>query len=269
MTKASHEGLFNQESLDSPADDSSKANQIRQHSRSLKIRVGSDASQAGKTGNEGHRQRLRERLKRDPLVLEDYELLEYLLTCVIKRKDTKPLARELLASFGNLRGVLDARASELAQVNGFGPALLLFWQALRELLARYAIGPALQREVLASPEAVARFARARLAGCDHEECWLALLDNGNHLLSWSRLHVGSVATVSLEPRDIFAAALAKKANGIILVHNHPGGSLRPSRADQEFTDTLCQLAPSLGTRFLDHLIVTDSGCFSILQKQPL
>lgn len=227
------------------------------------------SGKSGQTGKEGHRQRLRERLERDSVSLQDYEILELLLTYVLKRQDTKPLARELLARFASLRGVLDARPSELVEVKGFGPALVLFWQTLRELLARYAVGQAREREVLASPEAVASFARARLSGCDHEECWLALLDNGNHLISWQRLHLGGVASVGLEPRDIFALALAKKASGIILVHNHPGGSLRPSRADQEFTDILCQLAPSLGTRFLDHLIVTDSGCFSILQKQPL
>ena len=127
----------------------------------------------------GHRARLRQRLSMDPLSVADYELLELLLGYGLTRRDTKPLAKELLARFTSLRGVLDARPDELLDVPGFGPGLLHLWRVLRETLARYMEGPVRQREVAANPESIARMAQARLAGRTEEEVWVALLTQAN------------------------------------------------------------------------------------------
>ena len=217
----------------------------------------------------GHRARLRARLEREPLAVADYEVLEMLLGYGLPRRDTKPLAKELLARFGSLRGVLDARPGELEQTSGFGAGLQAFWRLLREVLARYEESPVRQRETLASPEAVARMARNRLAGCSHEECWLALVDTRNRLIAWERLSRGGVADVPLQPRDVLEVALIRKASGIILVHNHPGGSLEPSRSDMALTEELQRLAPCMGLRFLDHVIVTEGACYSITQCKSI
>ena len=112
----------------------------------------------------GHRSRLRQRLAREPLAVADYEILELLLGYGQPRKDTKPLARELLLRFHNIRGVLDAPPEQLLAVPGFGPGLLSMWQVLREVLARHAAAPLLQGVEVATPQAVAEMARARLAG---------------------------------------------------------------------------------------------------------
>ena len=88
-------------------------------------------------GTAGHRARLRQRLNRDAQTVEDYEILELVLGFALTRKDTKPLAKELLRRFGTIRGVLDARPDELLAVDGFGPGLLSLWQLLRELMVRY------------------------------------------------------------------------------------------------------------------------------------
>ena len=110
----------------------------------------------------GHRSRLRQRLAREPLAVADYEILELLLGYGQPRKDTKPLARELLLRFHNIRGVLDAPPEQLLAVPGFGPGLLSMWQVLREVLARHAAAPLLQGVEVATPQAVAEMARARL-----------------------------------------------------------------------------------------------------------
>lgn len=217
----------------------------------------------------GHRARLRERLAREPLAVADYEVLELLLGYALPRRDTKPLAKELLRRFGSIRGAVDARPDELSQVPGFGPGLMAFWRVLRELLARRAAAPLRQREVLATPAAVARMARERLAGSPQEESWVALVDAQNRLIAWERLTRGGVSAVALQPRDVLEAALARKASGIILVHNHPGGDTQPSPPDQALTTGLQRLAPHLGLRFLDHVIVTDGDCYSIIQCRIL
>lgn len=221
------------------------------------------------TSPAGHRERLRKRLEADPLSLADQEILELFLGLSMLRKDTKPLAREVLARFGSIRGFLDARPDEVGQTPGFGPGLLGLWRLMRELLARYVASPLMRREVLATPDAVALVARQRLAGCPHEESWLALVDSQNRLIAWERLRVGDIDSIAIQPADVFQLALVRKASGIILVHNHPGGNPQPSKADLNLTRSMEELAPRLHLRFLDHVIVTEGDCYSISQRKIL
>ena len=216
---------------------------------------------------QGHRKRLRERLVAGSHTLADYEVLELLLGHVLTRRDTKPLAKELLARFGSLRGVLDARTQELLAVPGFGPALEAYWNLLREVMARYAEAPARWRTELCSPLAVARMARVRLAASDHEEFWVAYLDTQNRLIAWEMASKGSVHAVPLYPRDVMARALVLKASSVILVHNHPGGSPRPSGADIDLTQKVRNAGETLGVRLTDHVIVTDDACYSLLEDR--
>lgn len=211
----------------------------------------------------GHRARLKKRLQLETQALSDHEILEMLLGYALVRKDTKPLAKTLLQRFTTLRGVMDARADELQSVEGFGPGLAHFILLLREFMARYAESAVRQREELANPRVVAHMARTRMAGMAHEECWIALVDRQNRLLVWERLQKGRSSEVSVQPRDVLELALKHKACGIILVHNHPGGKATPSSPDLLLTQELQRLAPAMGLRFLDHIIVTDADCYSL------
>ncbi len=215
----------------------------------------------------GHRQRLKKRFLHDPQHTEDYELLELLLGYGLMRKDTKPLAKALLARFGTLRNVLDARKEELEDVPGFGVGLWTLWQVLRECMARHAIAPLLEKEVLATPQSVALAAKRRLVGHSHEECWIALVDAGNRCIAWERISSGGLDSINITPRDVIAKALERKAHGFILVHNHPGGSTKPSRADMIITEELRNLAPRMNVRFIEHIIITEKECCSILLNQ--
>mgnify|MGYP001032014655 FL=1 len=215
----------------------------------------------------GHRARLKARFALEPLALADYEILELLLGYVLIRKDTKPLAKNLLKRFGSLRGVMDARQDELESVTGVGPGLSVFWRLLREFTARCEEGPVRKREELATPQAVAHRARRRLTGCPYEECWVALVDRGNRLLSWERLSRGTMEHVFILPRDVLETALRWRAWGIILVHNHPGGSTWPSQKDILLTSELRRLSPHMGVRFIDHVIVTEDACYSMTEDR--
>jgi len=213
---------------------------------------------------DGHRKRLRERMVEASHSLADYEILELLLGHVLLRKDTKPLAKELVQRFGSLRGVLDARMQELTVVSGFGPALEAYWILLREVMARYAESPVRKRTELCTPQAVAQMARVRLAACSYEEFWVAYLDTQNRLIAWELASRGSINAAPFYPRELMARALALKAASLILVHNHPGGSLRPSGADMDLTRTIQAAGEAMGIRLTDHVIVADGGCYSFV-----
>ncbi len=215
----------------------------------------------------GHRARLRERLIRDSAALADYEILELLLGYALLRRDTKPLAKDLLEHFGSIRGVLDALPAELQQVEGVGEGVAALQLLLREMLARYAESPMRERESLCSPAAVAEMVLPRLSGTPREELWIATVDAGNRLINWERLAQGTVGTVPCYPRDILERVLQRKASGFFLVHNHPGGTPKASPEDAEMTKNIQRIATSMGLRLIDHLIVSGGACYSIREDR--
>ncbi|BBD08958.1 RadC family protein [Desulfovibrio ferrophilus] len=217
---------------------------------------------SGKKHYQGHRRRLRERLLRSPRQLAEYEILELLLGHVLLRQDTKPLAKELLHRFGTLNGVFSARTEDLRKVHGFGPALESFWALWRETWARMSEAPLTRREVLESPQAVAQMAIARLGGKTAEEFWVAMVDTKNRLVAWEQVSRGTVDQAPVYVREVLAMALRFEASGLILVHNHPGGGLEPSRKDRELTRRISAAAQALGVRVLDHMIVGDDTHYS-------
>ncbi len=211
----------------------------------------------------GHRARLKKRFMSQSTLLEDYEILELILGYALVRRDTKPLAKELLGQFQSIKGLLDAREAEISLVSGVGPGLTTYFRVLKEFMARYAETPARKREILESPEQVMTMAKARLAGLEKEEFWVALVDTQNRLIYWGQLLRGRVKNVPVKARDVIEEAMRHNANAIFLVHNHPGGNLAPSKQDWNFTMEVKALAEKMDMRLLDHIVVTDSGSFSM------
>ena len=216
----------------------------------------------------GHRQRLKERLNKEPILLPDYEVLELLLAYGLPRKDTKQLAKDLLSEFKTMEGVMGARDSALLQITGFGPGLLTFWKLLREVWARRQASDLQQREQVNSPSKVAALATARLGTLASEEFWVILVDNKNRLLAFERVSQGTVDQTPVYPREVLAMAFTHKASGMMLVHNHPGGDPTPSSQDMDLTRRISQVATDVGIRVLDHLVVAENRYFSF-QEQGL
>lgn len=210
----------------------------------------------------GHRERLRERLLREPRGLADYEVLELLLARTLPRQDTKPLAKELLSKFGTLRGVLYAPEAQLSEVKGFGASLVASWALYREFWARMNEPSASRREILSGPDMVAEGAKARFGTKGIEEFWIALVDNKNRVIAWECVSRGTVDQTAVYPREVLALALRHQASGMILVHNHPGGNPTPSEEDVRLTLRIKRAADELGVRLLDHLVVTEREHYS-------
>ena len=214
----------------------------------------------------GHRKRLKEKLRKDPSLLEDYEVLELLLGYAVPRKDTKPLAKELLERFGSFKEILFARASQFEQVPGIGQGISTFWLLWREFWSRLEQSEFKPKTVLDSPTKVARLARTRLSFLEVEEFWMILVDTKNRLLAFEKICSGTVDQAPVFPREVIARALELKASGLILLHNHPGGDPRPSHQDFQLTRKLQAVARDLGLRVLDHIIIGQDNYFSFQEE---
>ena len=222
---------------------------------------------SSKSPHAGHRQRLRARyLKAGDEGMTDYDVLELLLTYSIPQRDVKPLARALLEKFGTLGGVMDAELQEICTINGISENSALLFPVIRDLCTRYLKGKMPEQDVLDSPEGVRNYARMKLAGCREEVMMVIYLNTRNCVTGTRVISRGTINSAVVYPRNIAADALKVRAAGVILVHNHPSGYVRPSVEDMEFTEAVKNALSSLDIQLLDHLIVSRSGIYSFFRK---
>lgn len=221
----------------------------------------------GKPDYLGHRQRLRERFRKDGVAgMHDYEVLELLLTYALPRKDVKPLAKELLRVFGSFAAVFDASLAELEKIKQVGPISATLLGLIKEICSMYLAEKIKNKEVLSSPQAVLNFARVKLAGRPREAFLAIFLNNKNRVIAYKIIQEGTVDRAIIYPRELIEEALACHATGVILVHNHPSGEPEPSLEDKQLTRALIEAARTIDLRILDHIIVGREGYCSFLEK---
>ena len=217
-----------------------------------------------KNTHEGHRARLRERLSTSGLdSFMDHEALELLLTYCIPRKDTKPLAWDLIKRFGSLSGVLDATQAELMEIPALGRQSALFINLIRAVMRRYFLEQVKQSKEIKSPQSVVDFCRASLQGEANEVFEVIYLTARNTVIGVERIAIGTIDRASISPRKIIEQALRRRAAALIFTHNHPSGEPSPSQEDITLTETLSRVAAPLGIIVLDHIIVGKGKFFSI------
>ncbi len=223
-------------------------------------RPGSD----GKPHHLGHRKRLRQRfMTAGADSLEDYELLECLLFRVLPRKDTKPLAKALIARFGSLAEVLAARPERLKEVGGVGEAVTEEFALLHATSVRMMKRSLEKRPMLQSWSQLIDYCRASMAFSDTELFRVLFLDKRNGLIADEIQQHGTVDHTPVYPREVVKRALELAASAIILVHNHPSGDPAPSRADIDMTKLIIEAADKLGIIVHDHVIVGRNGHASL------
>jgi DNA repair protein RadC len=210
----------------------------------------------------GHRQRLRERLENNPRGLADYELLELLLAMTLPRRDTKPMAKELIDRFGSLKDACFVRPDQLNWIKGLGPAVQSQWTLLQEIYARLGEAGARRGQTVNAPDKLAKAAMARLGHKDTEEFWAVFMDTKNRIISWEQMSKGTTNATAIFPREVAAAALRLEATNLILIHNHPGGGSDPSPEDILLTAKVAEACASLDINVRDHIIVTDHDYYS-------
>jgi DNA repair protein RadC len=212
----------------------------------------------------GHRERLRERFHRaGPDALTDYELLEMALFAAIPRKDTKPLAKELLKKFGTFAEVVHAPEARLREVDGIKDASINQLKLIAAAASRIARGEIRRSAALSSWNDVIDYCRTSMAFADKEQFRLLFLDKRNHLIADEVQQTGTIDHTPVYPREVIKRALELSATALILVHNHPSGDPTPSQADIQMTKAIVDIATPLGIAVHDHIIVGRNGHTSL------
>ncbi|MCY1497656.1 hypothetical protein D9M68_316240 [compost metagenome] len=212
--------------------------------------------------------RPREKLiARGAAALADAELLALLLRTGVAGKNVLQLAQQLLERFGGLSGLLHTAPDDLKEVKGMGGSAKRSELTAVLELARRAMGERLkERTVFDSPEAVKQYLQLHIGSRPHEVFAVLFLDVQHRLLTLEELFRGTLTQTSVYPREVVTRALHHQAAAVVLAHNHPSGSIEPSRADESLTQTLRAALALVDVRVLDHVIVSPGQSFSMAER---
>ena len=223
--------------------------------------------EAAAHGAEGHRNRMRARLLTSgPDALADHEMLEMLLFLALPRRDTKPIARDLLTRFGGFGPVVTASPAELRTVEGLGDAGIAALKLAHAAASRLLRGELAAKPVLQSWDALTDYLRAAFGHEKTEQFHVLFLDGRSRLIADEVMGRGTVNHAPVYPREIARRALELHALIVILAHNHPSGSTDASRDDVAMTREVRRALQPLGITLHDHLIVTVDACVSMLRQ---
>ncbi len=216
----------------------------------------------------GHRERLRDRFTTGGAdAMPDYELLEMVLFRAIKRGDTKPIAKALLARFGSFAEVISAPDQLLMEIKGVGPSVVTELKLIRAAALRLSKGEVINRPVLGSWNTIVDYCRAAMAFEDREQFRILFLDKKNQLIADEVQQQGTVDHTPVYTREVIKRALELGSTAIILAHNHPSGDPTPSMADVEMTKKIIAAGEKMGILIHDHIIIGRKGTVSFRNLQ--
>jgi DNA repair protein RadC len=208
----------------------------------------------------GHRARLRQRLfEGGPDALLEHELVEYLLALALPRRDTKPLAKQLIAEFGGFGALLSADAGAIQRASGLSEGAVAALKIAQASALRLLQSEVKQRPVLGSWQALLDYLRADLAHLTIERVRVLFLNARNMLIRDEAMWEGSVDESAVYVREVMRRALDLHASALIIVHNHPSGDPSPSPQDIALTKQLVEAGRHMRINVHDHVIVGARG----------
>lgn len=218
--------------------------------------------------HDGHRDRMREKLlKNGEETLCDHELIEMLLYHSVPRKDTNPIAHELIEKFGSVSGILNADAEELQAKAGISRNSALLIKLVHALMRRSAmdesIGESIER--YDTLDKLANLMIGYFVGVSVERTYLVMLDNSMRLIDVVLLGEGTINESPFPLRLLVEHAINRKASSVLIAHNHPNGLAIPSGSDIEFTHQLDQALAMIGIPLLESIVVAGRRYAPILR----
>lgn len=205
-------------------------------------------------------------IEKGPEFVSDAGLLAILLRSGIEGKDAVTLSRELLDHFGGLSGILSANKKDLKKIKGLGTAKIAQLLAATEIAKRQLKEQIIGRTAINGPEDVIEYISLSMANLKEEVFRVIYLNRANIILAIEDIFKGTVDQSAVYPREIIKRALELNASGVIFVHNHPSGDLKPSRHDISLNQKLVKACLSVDLTPLDHLIISPAGYISLKEK---
>lgn len=220
-------------------------------------------SEKKKNVHDGHRNRLRKKIVTIGAEnMPSHEILEFLLFHTIPYKDTNELSHKLINTFGSLSAVLNADFSDLCQVDGIGEVTAAFIASLPNIFKAYSIDLN-KKKSINSVYDVAAYLMPKFTATEKELVYIVCLDSGNKIINCCLVSKGSSNKALLENRSIIEAVIRNNCNTVILAHNHPHTSPKPSNEDKESTYQIMKLLDNIGVTLIDHLIFSNDDFFSM------
>ena len=212
----------------------------------------------------GHHRRLRERFIKSGLNgFHDYEVLELILTFVLARRDTKPIAKDLLGKFKTLAGVFNGEKEELQEIEGVGERTAVYLKLFNDTLGFIYEEQAIKDKTQFTKTAqLFEYFKATIGNKKNEVLRALYLDSRNRIIHAANLSEGTVMEAAAFPRKIVECALRYHAVSVIIAHNHPGGVAEPSDNDDKITERIKNALQTVGISLQDHLVIAGNEYFS-------
>lgn len=206
-------------------------------------------------------------LSKSPSALSNSELLAILLAKGHRRKNAIEVAKEvMLLGRNNLNELAKLSAKELMKINGVGLSKAVTISAALELGRRRQASELFTKPIVSDSKDIASYLKALLQDLAYEVFAIVFLNKANKVNHFEIISEGGMTATVADPRIILKRALEEDAVSLILCHNHPSGSLRPSKEDEELTFKIKEAAKYLDIKLLDHIIVSEQGYFSFADE---
>ena len=224
--------------------------------------------------SQGHRERIKEKFLKNGIDgFAEYEILELLLTYCIPRKDTKPIAKELLNKFKSLDNVFKSDFDKLSAVDGLGKNSIAFLKLIGDLPSiiykdELKNKKLIDRETLKilNKDILLNYLRNKIGYEEIEKFYVIYLSSSNEVIEFEENSVGTLDRSSVYPREIYKKIINLNAKSVILAHNHPSDNITPSKSDIELTNEIAKGLKNFGALLIEHIIITKNSYFSFLEE---
>ena len=224
--------------------------------------------------SQGHRERIKEKFLKNGIDgFAEYEILELLLTYCIPRKDTKPIAKELLNKFKSLDNIFKADFDKLFAIDGLGKNSIAFLKLIGDLPSiiykdELKNKKLIDKETLkiSNKDILLNYLRNKIGYEEKEKFYVIYLSSSNEVIEFEENSVGTLDRSSVYPREIYKKVINLNAKSIILAHNHPSDNITPSKSDIELTNEIAKGLKNFGALLIEHIIITKNSYFSFLEE---
>jgi len=224
--------------------------------------------------SQGHRERIKEKFLKNGIDgFAEYEILELLLTYCIPRKDTKPMAKDLLNKFKSLDNVFKADFDKLSAIDGLGKNSIVFLKLIGDLPSiiykdELKNKKLVDKETLkiSNKDVLLKYLRNKIGYEEIEKFYVLYLSSSNEVIEFEENSVGTLDRSSVYPREIYKKIINLNAKSVILAHNHPSDNITPSKCDIELTNEIAKGLKNFGALLIEHIIITKNSYFSFLEE---